>query len=64
MVLMNHSHEAKPVPSYKTQETGSDKVIHYQNVFYHEKSNGLINCKENVDAITAIRNNLLNYFAK
>ncbi|XP_037541048.1 uncharacterized protein LOC119417865 [Nematolebias whitei] len=62
LVLMHHSHEAKHVASVKTWTENSQVLLHV-NVFYHDKSNGLIACKENDEAISAIRDKLQSCFS-
>lgn len=62
LVLMHHSHEAKHVASVKTW-TESSQILLHVNVFYHDKSNGLIACKENDEAISAIRDKLQSSFS-
>ncbi|XP_038149222.1 uncharacterized protein LOC119788699 [Cyprinodon tularosa] len=57
LVLMHHTHEAKPVTTMGTWECNS--VMHHVNVFYHEKARGLITCKENDNAISDLQNVLL-----
>ncbi|XP_024860124.1 uncharacterized protein LOC108231766 [Kryptolebias marmoratus] len=60
LVLMHHCHEAKHVASVKTWAENLDVALHV-NVFYHESLQGLVQCKENEDAISAIRQKLLGF---
>lgn len=62
LVLMHHSHEAKRVASINICAENSQILLHV-NVFYHDKSNGLIVCKENDEAISVICNTLLSGFS-
>lgn len=62
LVLMHHSHEAKHIASVKTWAESFQILLHV-NVFYHDKANGLIACKENDEAISAIRDKLQNCFS-
>ncbi|XP_047243920.1 uncharacterized protein LOC124881954 isoform X3 [Girardinichthys multiradiatus] len=58
LVLMHHAHEAKHVPTMATWYC-SPNILQHFNVFYHEKMRGLITCKENDVAISAIQNELI-----
>uniref|UniRef100_A0A1A8KKM7 Si:ch211-245h14.1 n=2 Tax=Nothobranchius kuhntae TaxID=321403 RepID=A0A1A8KKM7_NOTKU len=60
LLLMHHVHEVKYVPSMRTWPDHHNIVLHV-NVFYHEKVPGLIVCQKNVEAITAVKNEILKY---
>ncbi|XP_007561068.1 uncharacterized protein LOC103144157 [Poecilia formosa] len=60
LVLMHHSHEPKHVATMGTWDY-NPKIVQHFSVFYHERSNGLISCKENNDAISGIQQELLKY---
>uniref|UniRef100_A0A1A7ZAI0 Si:ch211-245h14.1 n=1 Tax=Nothobranchius furzeri TaxID=105023 RepID=A0A1A7ZAI0_NOTFU len=60
LLLMHHVHEVKYVPSMRTWPDHHNIVLHV-NVFYHEKVPGLIVCQKNVEAITAVKNEMLKY---
>lgn len=53
-------HELCPL-SIWWQWKDNPKVVLTVHVFFHETKSGLLTCKENSDAITAIRNKLLEY---
>lgn len=59
LVVMHHAHEAKHVATTGTWEDNFRIVKHF-NVFYHERANGLIRCRENDAAILGIQNELKN----
>uniref|UniRef100_A0A1A8H2C7 Si:ch211-245h14.1 n=1 Tax=Nothobranchius korthausae TaxID=1143690 RepID=A0A1A8H2C7_9TELE len=60
LLLMHHVHEVKYVPSMRTWPDYHNIVLHV-NVFYHEKVPGLIVCQKNVEAIAAVKNEILKY---
>ncbi|KAM4521881.1 uncharacterized protein PAE49_001818 isoform 3-T4 [Odontesthes bonariensis] len=59
LVLMHHSHEAKPSTSRRTWD-GNHILLHV-DVFYHETKHGLLNCSQNEDATSAIGKELMKH---
>ncbi|XP_054900353.1 uncharacterized protein LOC129369070 [Poeciliopsis prolifica] len=60
LILMHHAHEPKHVGRMETWDY-NPKIVQHFSVFYHESVNGLIKCKENNDAISGIRQELLKH---
>ncbi|XP_023203134.1 uncharacterized protein LOC111611343 [Xiphophorus maculatus] len=60
LVLMHHAYEPKHVATMGTWDY-NPKIVQHFSVFYHERVNGLIRCKENNDAISGIQQELLKH---
>lgn len=58
LVLMHH--ELQPL-SYLWRWNDDPNVVLQVHVFFHETKHGLLKCKENSVAISAVRNKLLEY---
>ncbi|XP_036003456.1 uncharacterized protein LOC105919207 [Fundulus heteroclitus] len=63
LVLMHHAHEAKHVTPMGTWDH-NPKIVQHVNVFYHETTRGLLDCKENNGAISTIGTELRKHGAK
>lgn len=57
---MHHAYEPKHVATMGTWDY-NPKIVQHFSVFYHERANGLISCKENNDAISGIQQELLKH---
>ncbi|KAM4522855.1 uncharacterized protein PAE49_002410 isoform 3-T4 [Odontesthes bonariensis] len=62
LVLMHHSHEAKPTTSRKAWD-GNHILLHV-DVFYHDTKHGLLNCSQNEDAASAIGKELMKHCSR
>lgn len=60
LVLMNHAREARPITSARNWADFSKVVLHV-NIFYHETVKGLVNCHQNLDAVSTISQELLKH---
>lgn len=60
LILLRHSHEARPVTAMRTWSHFPHVVLHVV-VFYHDTVKGLLNCPENAKAISEIRKELLKH---
>ncbi|XP_020497672.2 uncharacterized protein [Labrus bergylta] len=63
LVLMHHLREPTVMTSARTWAHGGkyDNIVFHDNVFYHETVQGLLECRENDEAVSRIQQKLLEF---